>query len=94
MRACLLDLKSRYAYCPNRRVDRNQKAKIEGNRANHAQMGKRVASAIAHTLGRLGQSPRTIRKREQKLPYAVTSTMAGAFRERMPNQVQEVEETL
>jgi len=79
MRAFILNLKNRYAYCPNRRVDRTQEAKIEGNRANYAQMGKCVTSAIAHQLGRLGQSPRKIGKRKQKLPYGATSAMAGGI---------------
>jgi len=79
MKAFTLDPKNRYAYCPNRKVDRTQVAKIEGNQANRAQIGKRVASAIAHPLVRLGQSRRKIGKREQKLPYAVTSAMAGGI---------------
>ena len=79
MKAFILGSKNRYAYCPNRRVDRTQVAKIEGNRANHAQIGKREASAIAHPLIRLGQSPRKIGKFEHKLPYTVTSAMAGSI---------------
>jgi len=85
MKAFILDPKNRYAYCPNRRVDRTQVSKKEGNRTNHVQICKREASAISHPLGRLGQRLRKTGKREQKLSYAVTSAMAGGFRERMPN---------
>ena len=45
MRACLLDLKSRYAYCPNSSVDRNREAKIEVNRANHARSQRHITPA-------------------------------------------------